>query len=92
MPFVREGLKARIHLGRSSGQGEGTQAYSCRYVLCRTPGRGLSFLPAVRPVAFWPCAARSFFTVGPLSPQLCVGPRRAHCLFVSMVLDKPSRG
>ncbi|MBV6490096.1 MAG: hypothetical protein CNCCGFBP_00513 [Fimbriimonadaceae bacterium] len=40
MPFVRDGLKARIHLGRSSGQGEGTQAYSCGYVLSCSPGRG----------------------------------------------------
>ncbi len=45
MPFVREGLKARIHLGRSSGQGEGTRASSCRLVPYRTPGRGSPIPP-----------------------------------------------
>lgn len=40
MPFARDGLKARIHLGRPNGQGEGTQAYSCGYVLYCSPGRG----------------------------------------------------
>ncbi len=45
MPFVRDGLKARIHLGRPNGPVEVTRASSCRHVPYRTPGRGSPIPP-----------------------------------------------